>query len=51
MVAWITGILLAMAIGAACRRFEIPVPAPPKPMGALLIAAMTLGYLVTGWLL
>lgn len=40
------GVLLGVAIGAACRWFEIPVPAPPKLIGALLVVAMTVGYLL-----
>lgn len=41
----VLSLLLAFAIGAACRSFEIPVPAPPRITGALLILAITLGYL------
>ena len=41
------GILLGLLIGAACRWFDIPVPSPPKLTGALLVVAMTAGYLVT----
>ena len=39
------GLLLAFAVGAACRYFDIPVPSPPKLLGALLVVATTLGYL------
>jgi XapX domain-containing protein len=45
------GLLLAIAIGAACRWFDLPLPAPPRLVGALLVVAMTLGFLVTGWVL
>ena len=31
----------------ACRLVEIPLPAPPVLIGALLVLAMTLGYVVT----
>jgi len=41
------GFLLAFVIGAACRFFQIPVPAPPKLVGALLVLTATLGYVVT----
>jgi len=41
------GFVLAFAIGAACRFFQIPVPAPPKLVGALLVLTATLGYVVT----
>lgn len=41
------GLILGIAIGAACRWFDIPVPSPPKLVGALLVVAMTVGYLAT----
>ncbi|MFY0310456.1 DUF1427 family protein [Leisingera sp. D0M16] len=41
------GLLLAIVIGAACRLANIPLPAPPVLIGALLVLAMTLGYVVT----
>jgi NAD(P)H dehydrogenase (quinone) len=40
-----------VAIGAACRWFDIPSPAPPKLVGALLVVAMTMGFLLTDRLL
>ncbi|MEM7524712.1 MAG: DUF1427 family protein [Pseudomonadota bacterium] len=44
-----TDLLIAVAmgfgIGAVCRWFDIPLPAPPKLVGALLVLAMTLGFL------
>ena len=36
------GLLLALAIGVACRLASIPLPAPPVHIGALLVLAMTL---------
>lgn len=39
------GIILAFIIGAACRIFDIPAPAPPMLTGALLVCAMTGGYM------
>ena len=36
---------LAFAVGAACRWFDVPVPAPPKLLGALLIITTTVGYM------
>jgi len=36
--------LLGIAIGFICRFFDLPLPAPPKLMGALLVIAMTLGF-------
>ncbi|MGH7872787.1 MAG: XapX domain-containing protein [Candidatus Binatia bacterium] len=35
--------LLGLLIGARRRWFDIPVPSPPKLIGALLVAATTLG--------
>jgi XapX domain-containing protein len=43
----VASMILAVLIGAACRWFEIPVPAPPRIIGALLVVAMTVGYLAT----
>ncbi|MGH8110416.1 MAG: DUF1427 family protein [Rhodanobacteraceae bacterium] len=40
------GLLLAFSVGFACRAFVIPSPAPPLIMGALLVMAMTVGYLL-----
>lgn len=40
------GIILAFAIGAMCRLTGIPVPAPPVIVGALLVLAMTVGYIL-----
>lgn len=40
------GLVLAFGIGAACRWFDIPAPAPPALQGALLVVAMTSGYMV-----
>jgi len=43
----IPGLLAGLLIGAGCRWFDIPVPSPPKLIGALLVVAMTLGYTLT----
>jgi XapX domain-containing protein len=40
------GLLLGFFLGAACRWFKLPVPSPPKLLGALLVVATTLGYIV-----
>jgi XapX domain-containing protein len=40
------GIVLAFALGFACRAFGIPSPAPPLILGALLVMAMTIGYIL-----
>lgn len=34
-------------IGATCRWIDIPLPAPPKLVGALLVVAMTIGFVAT----
>src|SRR5579863_4303803 len=39
------GIVLAFALGFSCRAFGIPSPAPPVILGALLVMAMTVGYI------
>jgi XapX domain-containing protein len=40
------GLALAFAIGFGCRAFNIPSPAPTIIVGALLVVAMTTGYLL-----
>lgn len=40
----LTGIALGFGIGLGCRAFDVPVPAPPVLVGALLVVAMTGGY-------
>ncbi|MEM8532281.1 MAG: DUF1427 family protein [Chloroflexota bacterium] len=40
------GLLTAFGIGVATRVFGIPVPAPPALVGALLVVAMSLGYIL-----
>lgn len=45
------GLLLGVCLGAVCRWLGIPLPAPPVLTGALLVVAMTLGYIGTNrWL-
>lgn len=38
-------IALGLGIGLGCRWFDLPLPAPPKLVGALLVVAMTLGFM------
>jgi XapX domain-containing protein len=45
------GLVMAFGIGAFCRGFDIPSPAPPRLVGALLVVAMTVGFLLTDRLL
>jgi XapX domain-containing protein len=44
MRSFLTGVVLALGIGAFCRFAGLPLPAPPVFIGALLVVAMTLGY-------
>jgi XapX domain-containing protein len=44
MTAAIIGLLLGLVIGAGCRFFDIPSPAPPRLIGACLLLAMTVGF-------
>jgi XapX domain-containing protein len=41
------GLIFAFIIGLACRRLDIPAPAPPRIEGALLVVAMTAGFILT----
>ncbi len=41
------GLLLGFAIGVGCRLGHIPSPAPPVLSGALLVVAMTVGWILT----
>ena len=47
----VVGLLLGVAIGVVCRWFDFPVPAPPRLIGAVLVVAMTVGYITTDKLL
>lgn len=43
----VLGFVLAFAIGLVCRLYGVPLPAPPVLIGALLVVAMSAGYVVT----
>jgi XapX domain-containing protein len=45
------GIALGLAIGFCCRWFDIPLPSPPNLVGALLVVAMTLGFVSADYVL
>ena len=45
------GLLLGLGIGAACRKLDLPLPAPPKLVGASLVVVMTLGFLAADYTL
>ncbi len=51
MIGALIGLLLGFLIGVGCRWFDLPLPAPPRIVGALLVVAMTLGFLGTDWAL
>jgi XapX domain-containing protein len=45
VIASLIGLLLGFLIGVGCRWFDLPLPAPPRIVGALLVVFMTLGFL------
>lgn len=47
MIKIVAGMILGVVIGASCRWFDIPLPGPPKLVGAFLIVSITFGYLAT----
>ncbi|MGB9154454.1 MAG: XapX domain-containing protein [Alphaproteobacteria bacterium] len=42
------GLLLGFVIGVLCRYAALPLPAPVALSGAILVLAMTSGYILTG---
>lgn len=44
MIAAVIGLVLGSLIGVGCRWFDLPLPAPPRIVGALLVVFMTLGF-------
>jgi XapX domain-containing protein len=46
MVSAAIDLCLGLPIGAGCRWFDIPSPAPPVVVGALPAMAMTIGYVL-----
>ena len=47
----VLGFALAFTIGVVCRVSNIPVPAPPAIIGALLVVSMTLGFILVDTLM
>ena len=45
MIASVLGLVLGVFIGVGCRWFDLPLPAPPRVVGALLVVFMTLGFI------
>lgn len=48
MGAAVAGIGLGLVVGAFCRLLDIPSPAPPRIVGAVILIAMTLGFIAGG---
>lgn len=46
MTELLMALALGLGIGVGCRWFDLPLPAPPKLVGALLVLSMTLGFVV-----
>ena len=51
MVSAVVGLCLGLLVGAGCRWFDIPSPAPPRLIGAGLLLAMTLGFVTADHIL
>ncbi len=47
---WV-GIVVALGIGALVRVLRLPIPAPPTVVGAAMVLATTVGYLLMNWFL
>ena len=45
MTSALIGLLLGFLIGVGCRWFDLPLPASPRIVGALLVVFTTLGFL------
>jgi XapX domain-containing protein len=51
MITAVIGLVLGIVVGAGCRLFDISSLAPPRLIGAFLLLAMTLGFVVAGQLI
>ncbi|MBO9716147.1 MAG: XapX domain-containing protein [Pseudoxanthomonas sp.] len=47
MILFLAGLATALLIGVGCRLLDLPLPAPPRWQGALLVVAMTAGFLAS----
>lgn len=43
------GIAVALTIGAIVRLLRLPTPSPPTISGALMVVALTVGYLIVDY--
>jgi XapX domain-containing protein len=41
------GLAVSFLVGVGCRWFDVPVGSPPNLIGAMLVVAMSLGYVCT----
>ncbi|WP_037072770.1 XapX domain-containing protein [Pseudoxanthomonas suwonensis] len=46
MSLFLAGLATALLVGVGCRLLDLPLPAPPRWQGALLVVAMTIGFLL-----
>lgn len=46
MSLFLAGLATALLVGLGCRLLDLPLPAPPRWQGALLVVAMTIGFLL-----
>lgn len=51
MLSIMLGVMVGLLIGAGCRWADLPSPAPPGIVGALLVVMMTLGHVAADTLL
>jgi len=44
MIAAVIGLALGVLVGAGCRYFDIPLPAPEHLIGVCVLVAITIGF-------
>ena len=45
MILFLAGLATALLIGIGCRLLDLPLPAPPRWQGALLVGGESVGFL------
>lgn len=45
------GLIIGASVGGLCQYFDLPLPAPPKLFGALIVVFTTLGFLAADYLM